>query len=155
MKRRWFPAFDVNKTEFIDHIPLSTILKITGLGLNLELEKKMMKKWFLIAFVKKVSQFSQGLKQNNSWHRKYLSCNVIQILGIRSELSRPSWHLLAQNNGNTRTNCKVCSKLTIATPPTSLTSFWCLYFNFKTDFSYFFYVSIVDIEQVHTCWLKS
>ena len=42
------------------------------------------------------------------------------------------------NNGNTRTMCKICSKLTIKLP------FLCL-----TDFTHCFRVSVVDLDQVN------
>ena len=36
-------------------------------------------------------------------------------------------YLLKVNNRNTRTRCKICSKLTIKAPERRLALFWCLY----------------------------
>ena len=59
-----------------------------------------------------------------------------------------NWHYLFKfNNGNTRTMCEICSKLT-----TSLTSLQCLYCWLGTISLW--RVSIVDFEQIDAGWVS-
>ena len=53
------------------------------------------------------------------------------------------------NNSNTRTECEICSKLTIKTTA-SMTSFWCLYCWLRTYFTSFSSVSFVDFVDFLT-----
>ena len=55
---------------------------------------------------------------------------------------------------DTRTMCETCLKLIIKKTRTiSLTSFWCFYFWFWTNFTHWGSVSIINFEQVNTGWL--
>ena len=64
-----------------------------------------------------------------------------------------SLYLFKVNNGNTRTVCEICSKITIKTPLTTLLmSLWCLYLYLWADLTHWSGVSIVDFEQINAGW---
>ena len=55
------------------------------------------------------------------------------------------------NNGDSRTMCEVCSKLTIKTLKRRQwrSAFWCLYYQLWTYFTRFSLIYIIDFEQVN------
>ena len=56
-------------------------------------------------------------------------------------------------DGNTRTVCEICSKLTIKTSDRrSVTSLWCFYCYLWTDFTQCFGVFIVNTAQENAGW---
>ena len=68
--------------------------------------------------------------------------------------SQDGIYLFKVNNGNTRTMCEICSKLTIKTPERRHRHrFWCLYCELWTDITHCSCVFIVDFEQVNAGWV--
>ena len=62
--------------------------------------------------------------------------------------------LLKAKNGNTRTMCENCLKLTIKTLERHQRRHSCLYCKLWTYFKYYFSVSIVGFKPVNTSWVK-
>ena len=92
-------------------------------------------------FVTKVCSITLGLTWNDSWPKKYPSFIVILILHYdRGKLYPAGIYLFRLNNGNIRRMCEICSKLTIAIRPTSLTPLVTIK-NEKVIFSYLIYCS--------------
>ena len=101
--------------------------------------------WFAEHLVFRISYF----KDLQCFFSKFLA---LLTMIVHRKVNQPaSNHMFKVNNRNTRTRCKICSKLTIKTPEKSLLSLYC---SLQTYFITYSSAFIVNFKQVNV-WVKA
>ena len=117
-KRLWYRCFPVNFVKFLRTL----FLQNTSERLFLTaLRWKHLQQWL-------TTKSRYLLWQSSPFLMILRDLGNASVLFANLRASYPAGiYLLKFNNRNTRTRCKICSKLTIKTPERRLASFWCLY----------------------------